>query len=289
MPSDDQLKWWLQRNCPTFWTLLNNKAQKNLPTGLVQYAGIGSPSEIEAGQNNIETVEGYLCELERLCGRKAMGDNYRKDFSAANSENRLAELSCEIALCATLGRISGKLRLRPPTGKGTYSDCLWHFQGSDVYVESKRYADCWPHIQKIGEEPSEEVPYGRSIVKSLPTEKPEGTARPRSMDLISKLSNVHRQFPDGSLNLLFVFHPSIGPSDRYLRQALFGDSSFFSTNNDLFLEKGALFSIDEWRGISACCLCKHRGSQMAFSFIWRNPRAYLDIPQSIIDALELNT
>jgi len=89
-----------------------------LPKGLVEYIGEGSPSEVETGRNNLTTIERYLKDLERLCGCKAVGENYRRDFSGIDSENRLAELFCEIALCACLGNPVRKTSITPSYWKG---------------------------------------------------------------------------------------------------------------------------------------------------------------------------
>ena len=93
-------------------------------------------------------IERYLKDLKNLCGWEIVKDNYRRDFSGVNSGNQLAELFCEIALCASLGNLSDKIQLRPPTGKGTYSDCRFSLHGFDIYAEVKRYVDPWPHIEK---------------------------------------------------------------------------------------------------------------------------------------------
>jgi hypothetical protein len=127
------------------------KAQTNLPMALIGYLGVGTPSEIETGRNNLATIERHLAGLKNLCGLKTVGDTYRRDLSGVDSESQLAELFCEIALCASLGDISGKLQLRPSTGKGTHSDCLFDLHNFDVFAEAKRYADPWPHIEKPGD------------------------------------------------------------------------------------------------------------------------------------------
>jgi hypothetical protein len=289
MVSQDELREWIKTNCRLWWDLLNKKAQRDLPMGLVEYIGNGTASEIESGRNNLITFERYLKDLESQCGWKTVGDKYRHDFSGVSSVNQLAELLHEIALCASLGKLSGKLQLRPPTGKGTYSDCLFSLYGFDIYAETKRYVDPWPYIEKIGYEPNENIPYSRSIAKSPSGEKPHDSARPRSMDIKSKLQGVHRQFPERSLNLLFIFHYSFGPSKKYLTQVLFGDSNLFEEDNKFILEEGGLFSDKEWRNISACCLVRvNPGSDATFQFTWKNPSALLEMPNPILETLCLN-
>ena len=289
MVNQDELREWIQTNCQLWWDLLNKKAQRDLTMGLVEYIGYGTPSEIESGRNNLTTFERYLKNLQNQCGWKTVGDKYRRDFSGVNSVNQLAELLHEIALCASLGKLSAKLQLRPPTGKGTYSDCLFSLYGYDIYAETKRYVDPWPYIEKIGYEPNENIAYSRSIAKSPSGEKPHDSARPRFMDLKSKLQDVHRQFPERGVNLLFVFHHSFGSSKKYLTQALFGGSNFFEEDNKFILEEGGLFSDEEWRNISACCLARvNPGSDVIFLCTWKNPRALLEMPKLVLKTLCLN-
>jgi len=106
------------------------------------------------------------------------------------------------------------------------------------------------------------------------------------MDLKSKLRDVHRQFPERRLNILFIFHSSVGNAERYITQALFGDSNFFSTEDDFVLEADGLFSIDEWRNISACCLARvNPDSEVIYPFAWKNPRALTETPRRVLEAL----
>lgn len=283
MVTCDNFKLWIKSNCPLFWSLLNNKAQRNLPKGLVEYISEGTPSEVEAGKKNLISIEKHLTDLEKLCSFKALGDNYRRDFSGVDSEIRLAELFCEVALCASAGNLFGKLQLRPPTGKGTYSDCLFNIHGFDIYGEAKRYADPWPHIEKPGNPLDKIIPYKRSISKRPLDEKPDDSARPRSMVLRSKLRDVPRQFPKNSINILFVFHSSLSESKRYLTQALFGDANFFNNGDNLVLEPDGLFASKEWRNISACCLARvNSNSKVIFTFFWKNPRAFMEIPKPVL-------
>ena len=287
MADQNELKTWIRSNCPLFWSLLNPKGETGLPPDLIEYIGVGSPSEIETGRNNLATIERDLTDLRNICGWKTVCDNYRRDLSGVASENQVAEIFCEIALCACVGKLSGGLQLHPPTGKGTYSDCLFNIHGFDIYGEAKRYADPWPHIEKPGDVLNAEVPYGRSIAKSPLGKKPNDTARPRSMDLRSKLRDVHRQFPEGTLNILFVCHPSLGEPKRYLTQAFFGDANFFNDEGSFILESNGLFYLNEWRNISACYLTSViPETGVIFPSMWKNPRAQLDIPGSVLDAIE---
>jgi len=287
MPHNEQLKDRIQTYSPTFWTLLNYKAQKNLPGALIQYISKGSSSTIEA---TLKTIEKCLKELGNLCGHKAIGDNYRKVLSKVKSENRLAELFFEIAICTALGKISGRLQLHPPTGNDTYSDCLFHIQGFDVYAEVKRFADPWPFIEKPGYESNKKVPYSRSIVKSPPGEKPQNSARPRYMDIRSKLHDVHKQLPEkGAPNILFVSDNVLSETRRSLTQALFGESNISKKEEEFVLKSDGLFFFKEWRNISACCLARiNPNLDAVFPFTWRNPCALSKIPKVVLDTLCLN-
>lgn len=286
MMDQNELKKWLASECPLTWSLLNKQAQKNLPSGLIEYIGTGTISKIEDGKHNVKKIEKYLIDLKRLCGLKAVGDTYRRDFSGVNSEKQLAELFCEIALCTSLGNLSSKLQLRPSTGKGTYSDALFNLHGFNIFAEAKRYDDPWPHIDKPGDDPQKLIPYSRSIVqKPLGTERHD-SARPRSMELRSKLRDVHKQFQEGKLNILFVFHSSFAETIRYLTQTFFGDSNFFNNDQQFVLEPDGLFYLEEWQNISACCLARiYAGSDIIFPFIWKNPRALLQIPRPVLETL----
>lgn len=287
MVSQDDLRIWIKSNYPLFWSLLNKKAQRSLPKGLVEYIGDGTQSEIETGRDHLSSVEKHLANLVNKCGLQNVVDNYRHDLSGVNSENQVAELFCEISLCASLGEYSQDLKLRPPTGKGTHSDGLFNMCSINIYGEAKRYVDPWPHIETIGDNSKKKVSYKRSILQAPSDKKRNDSARPRSMDLRSKLRDVHRQLPDGTVNILFVFHSSLGESQKYITQALFGDSNFFETIPDYTLEKEGLFSIDEWQNISACCLVRvNPDSKVVFPFLWKNPRACIELPESVFIKLK---
>ena len=291
MASQDEPKIRIRSNCPLFWSFLNKKAQTNIPKGLIEYISSGTPSEIGTGRHNLTIIERYLTDLKNLCGLKTVGDTYRRDLSSVDPANRLAELSCEIALCGSVGNLSsGKLTLRPLTGKGTYSDCLFNLHGFDIFAEAKRYVDPWPYIEKLGDGVKEDVPYSRSITQTPSGEKANDSARPRSMDLRRKLRDVHRQFPEKSLNILFLFHYSPGGGliypKRYITQALLGDSNSSKNEREFVMESDGLFYIGEWRNISACYLSRFNPeSGVIFPIVWKNPRAQLEIPKSVLEAL----
>ena len=87
------------------------------------------------------------------------------------------------------------------------------------------------------------------------------------------------------LKVFFVFNHSFGNSDKYVRQALFGDFNFLK--NDCSLENDGLFAMEEWHNVSACCLSNINldSGEVFFPYIWENPRACVPIPQPVLDAV----
>lgn len=190
-------------------------------------------------------------------------------------------------MCDKVGSNSGSITLRPSTGKSTHSDCKFHINGVEIYGEVKRYQDSWPHIVKKSEKDNQRIPFGRSIFKANTDEKPSGVARPRHMDIQSKLKDVHRQFPDDKLNILFVFHPSFGETKDYLVQALLGQNNFRREENEFELENDGLFAEGPWRIISACCLTRaDPESKVIFPVILKNPKAKMQIQDEIVEKLK---
>ncbi len=284
--NQDHLIDWLTSNCPVFLSLLNQKAKTELPIGIKDYLSTGSDSEIEAGKINFLTIENLLSELIAFSSEKEVGDSYRRDISNVSTEQTLSEIFCEIALCVKVGSYSGSITLHPSTGKGTHSDCKFHIDGREIYGEVKRYQDSWPCIVK-GEEENQKSPFGRSIFKSKPNEKSDGVARPRHMDIQSKLEDVHRQFPGDKHNILFVFLPSFGEPKDYLVQALLGQNNFKRGKNDIELENDGLFAKETWGIISACCLTRaNPESKAVFPVVLKNPKAKMPIGYELIEKLE---
>ncbi|MBM4333346.1 MAG: hypothetical protein FJ117_19355 [Deltaproteobacteria bacterium] len=87
---------------------------------------------------------------------------------------------------------------------------------------------------------------------------------------------------------MFVFDHS-PYAKEYLTQALFGDSNFFTTGDDFVLEADGLFSVEQWRNISACYLARvnpvNPEARVIFPFAWKNPRALSEIPKPVLEAL----
>jgi hypothetical protein len=62
------------------------------------------------------------------------------------------------------------------------------------------------------------------------------------------------QFPQRTVNVLFVFHHSLAESAKYIQQSLFGESTFFMEPTAVCLQEDGLFATDTWRAVSACYL-----------------------------------
>ncbi len=299
------LQAWVEANCPTLWSLLKEKAKRHLPSGIVEY--ISPPStekqrqlaqaypgfgplyfyevgreETETGRLNLQAAEKHLLALISICGLRVVEDAYRRDLSGVATETRLAELLCEIALCASLSKLSPTPpRLKPPSGKGTYCDVSVQLEGFTVYGEAKRYEDTW----FFNLDPAR--PESRSLVKGPPDDKPYESSRPRAMDLSSKLEDVPRQFPQGTLNVLFIFHQSPGgKSPNYIQQALFGDSTFFVEPDEVTLRPDGLFTTEEWKAVSGCSLTQvSTHGALLLPATWGNPNADVPIPEAVHFAL----
>src|SRR5262245_4886288 len=134
MDVQEYLKDWLQFQTPTIWSLLNSKAQSALPPGIVEYIGVGHQAEIEAGKAGLVRAERHLNALISLCGKADVLATYRRDLSGISTTTQLAELLCEITLCASVAGLSPhKPQLRPPSGRGTSCDVTVQLAGHLVY------------------------------------------------------------------------------------------------------------------------------------------------------------
>ena len=279
MNGQEHLKDWLKSRTPTIWSLLNSRAQSTLPLGISEYIGNGDPSEIEAGRIGLVMVEKHLQDLISMCGYEAILTTYRRDLSGVYTANQLAELLCEITVCASVSRLSPqKPDLRPPSGTGTFCDVAVQLAGQTTYCEVKRYEDPWPNNEGL---------FSRSIVKSSPDEKPTAAIRPRNMDLQSKLKGVPRQFPRGTVNILFVFHRSLAESAKYIQQSLFGESTFFMDPAEVYPQEDGLFTTEAWRTVSACYLSQVQSDgHLVCSTVWQNPRAFVSLPAPVHELLD---
>lgn len=249
------------------WALLNQQAKRSPPKGFEEFLSGKWAAE---GRNHLRLVDNRVASLIAKTSRKLVGDTYRRDLSGVDSENRLAELLCEISLVDALGGISSVPPvLRPKTKIGTEGDVKVVIEGHVLYGESKRLADSWEGGV-------------RSIAKSPPKSKPHNTARPRAMDLFCKLKDAHRQFPRNTLNVLFLFHPSVWNTPLYIKQALFGDASAFDESTQPFLHADGLYSLAGWQEISACAHSRvNSDGRLSIVQIWKNPRANVVLPDSV--------
>lgn len=261
----------LEKECPHIWAILNQRAKQRPPKGFKEFLSGKWAAE---GRVLLRQADLRIFGLIEKTSEQLVGDTYRRDISGVDSENRLAELLCEISLADALGAISSVAPiLRPKIETGTECDVKVVVAGWVLYGESKRLEDTW----KGG---------GRSIVKSPPESRPSDAARPRSMDLFSKLKDAHRQFPGNALTVLFLFHRSFGETSIYIRGALFGDVSAFDESTHPALYDDGLYALDEWQKISACAysLVSHDGT-LSIVKIWKNPRANVSLPDSICERL----
>lgn len=304
MPSENDLREWLQRNCPNVCSLFNQRAHTNLPRGFIEYLSPLAQTKLDElaahfpdltpeylhkiredpaqqGKDNLLVADQQIKQLITACGPTMVEHTYRRDISGVNTATQLAELLCEITLCASASKLSRiPPQLRPPSGKGTYCDVSFELAGSRIYGEAKRYEDTW--FSKL--DPSRSL--SRSLVEAAPGTKSAGSSRPRAINLVSKLHGVPRQLPEGTLNFLFVFHSSIGDSHRYLQQVLFGESTFFDTPNKVTLDTDGLFATGEWRLISGCCLSTILPDGALLCLVtWENPQALVPIPRLVHAAL----
>jgi hypothetical protein len=298
MVDEASVRDWLSENCPHVWSLLNNRARRQLPPGLLEY--LSPPSEeyldklvpkdlpplpglpvlaherrqhaeqrVREGRQHLKEADVYVRRLVEVCGEKAVGDAYRRQLSGVDTEDQLAGLCCEVAFCAAVSALSSTIPcLRPPSsrpGRNTRCDVRLQVAGIPVYAEVKRFPDPW--LRGPG------APIGREEW--------------RPTDLYDKLCDVPKQFPEGKMNLVFVFHSSFNKQET-LEQALLGwqeDRLRPSSSEPGPQKEAGLFAREEWRDISGCCLCRIRDSELQFLNIWENPRAAVSIPPLVHSAL----
>jgi hypothetical protein len=213
MCTPGEMRGWVEDNCPQLFSLLNERARRTLPPGLVGYL---SGEWAETGHVLLVLADSRVERLVEACGSRVVVDTYRRELSGIGDEQQLSDLLCEMTICSAVAGVaaSASVELRPGNERDSHQcDFKVVLEGSTVYGEVKRYVDPWPDRET----------QGRSIALSPAGSEPPGTRRPRFQDLRSKLENVPEQFPNGTNNVLFVFHRSIGESPRYVRQALFGE------------------------------------------------------------------
>jgi len=270
----------LQKRCPAIWSILNMKAKSSLPYGFIEF--LNKRNFKKRAWQTIEIPEKHTQDLINLCGREKVGRAYRRDLSAVNNEERLLDILHEIVLCSFLGKLSNNIELRPLSGDRTSCDVSLQIDGFIIYGEVKRFPDKW-WLRKN----SSKV-LGRSIFKEPKVEK-SLYSRPRYMDLKSKLKEVPRQFPNSTINLLFVFTSSFGVELQYLKQALYGEKNFFTENRETYcLMEDGLYYKEEWLNVSGCCLPRVdvlNAGNIVVPTIFENPKATLPIPGIVRNAL----
>jgi hypothetical protein len=225
MVEEASIRDWLEASCPHVWLLLNSQARRQLPPGLLEY--LSPPSEerldklvpkdlpplpalpglaherrqhaeqrIREGRQHLREADEYVKRLIEVCGEKAVGDAYRRQLSGVDTEDQVAELFCEVAFCSVSGALSSTPpHLRPPSsrpGRNTRCDIRLQIANIPVFVEVKRFPDPWLR--------------GRAA--------PIGREEWRPAELYDKLRGVPKQFPEGKVNLIFVFHSSFNKRNR---------------------------------------------------------------------------
>ena len=267
MSCETQIIHYLKENCPNIWSIFNQKAKGCPPRGFQEFF---SGEWAENGKVWLQSAYNMISQLIQRTSERQVGDTYRRDISGANSENILAELFCEITLANSLGSISDiPPELRPKNKTGTECDVKVVLNGFELFGDSKRLEDKW-------------VGGKRSIAKSSPESKPSDADRPRAMDLYSKLKDTPRQFPNGTLNVVFLFHPSIWNTQIYIKQALFGDNSAYDQDSSRLYEDG-LYSLHDWQNISACAYSRVKDDgSLSITEIWSNPNPNAPIPDVLI-------
>ena len=277
----NELSDWIKSTCPSLWSLLNAKAQTHIPSGYGEYL---SPLPAKRGRRYLRVADQQLQTLIDVFAFSTIAREYRRDLSGVVTRTQLAELLCEIATCVAFCKHSATLLLRPKNERGKACDFRCLLNGFDVFGEIKRYDDNW----FLRTEPPQQNIRSRFLTRPISGTLPPDTRWPRYMELQSKLLDVPQQFPDRTINIVFIFHSSLEDNDRILRQALFGEHSAFSgpVNNDFSAEDG-LFSREDWRNVSACCysLLLEDG-QLVCSVIWDNPRAHVPVPEEVHSVLK---
>jgi hypothetical protein len=214
-----------------------------------------------------------------ILGKEDVGKAYRRDLSGVGDENKVAELLCEITVCAAIVEKTGspaEFCLHPQTNANKHCDFRAKLGGHTIWGEIKRFEDNYfstPHF---------DLAKGRALSMSAYEGNPGASFRPRSEDLRSKLAKVPRQFLEGEINVLFIFHSSYGESAHYLQAALLGDSCI-SLNKDAIKRsscpKGnALFALKQWNRVSACCLTSVHHGGLAIKNLWYNLNASASLP-----------
>lgn len=273
---------------PHLWSLLKTSSKRTLPAALRDY--ISGP-EAAVGEAHLNSLESSAAELVSILGYTEVAAAYRRDLSALTSEQQFAEFACELSICTALSRVAeaNSVRLRPAIpGQRKRPDIRAAFSRCEVFAEVKRYHDKGPgevfadlaelkrHNDLPGRNRGEN---GRSIFLRTGPSLP---AKPRMMALVSKLEDVPDQLPNNAINILFLFHSSFGESQRYIQQALFGETTFFDVPGSVTIsDRAALFARTDWRKVSAVAFVSYCNNALHCQELWQNPQASVAIPDTI--------
>src|SRR2546422_6558891 len=110
----------LKKRCPHLWNLLNQKARRIPPKGFEDFVSDQWGTE---GQKQLQLADARIASLISKTSETIVRDAYRRDLSGVDTEQKLAELLCEIVLVEAIATISDTPPiLRPKTGTGKQCD-----------------------------------------------------------------------------------------------------------------------------------------------------------------------
>jgi putative transcriptional regulator len=199
----------LKQDCPHIWALLNQRAKRNIPKGIVEFL---SGPDIADQQNWLRLADQRIAGLIRETSERKVGDVYRRRLSGVATKDELAETLCEITIVEALSRIPRSDPELQPQGQKGKCEVRVTINGTHLCAEVKRLHDDGPRRK----------PHTERAITRAPAKHPN-VAWPRAKELSDKLGGLHRKFPHGTLNVLFLFHMSWGSPALYIRQLLFGD------------------------------------------------------------------
>src|SRR4051812_15311628 len=103
--------WFVKKSCPHIWALLNERAKRTPPKGIVEFISGKWGSE---GRRQLRSANKTIPSLIEKTSATVVGDAYRRDFSGVSTEQQLAEFLCEITLVDAVSRsFSASPILRP--------------------------------------------------------------------------------------------------------------------------------------------------------------------------------
>lgn len=231
-----------------------------------------SKGQINDSKRYLQSADKAIGELlDKAPNRKTIENGYKNDLSGVDTADQLAQFLCEITLASSLAKLSNiPPQIHPRINEGRNMkgcDVMVNIEGFDVYAEAKRYED-------------KSKTHNRSISQ-------------RCHDLCSKINGdrpVPDQFPDGTINILFVFQSSFLDSEEnikdYIEQTLCG---FTDNSVNPPLHEDGLFSLDKWQKVSACCYVRiEQNKTFKMIKIWENPNANKPVPPVVLRRLSLD-